>query len=348
MIIDKSTVAGFLDSLLAEYQVFAPTVADGVSGFRMLTAGGEPAWQGLNTQRPPKEVLFPQSETLYSYEVGAAGVRLREYYDEKRKVVFGIRPCDARSFRCLDRVFLEQQYQDAYYAKRRRNTLLIGMACSAPASTCFCTWVRGGPFARDGLDVLFVDLGDRYLVQAITSGGAALINSRAPFFRPASEADRQAAVEAEKTATARIQPVPDLSGVKPWLATGFNAPLWERVFEKCIGCAVCTYLCPTCHCFDLSDEAEGDQALRGVRIRTWDTCAFPLFTLRASGHNPRPTGKERFRQRVMHKFCYFVENWGETACVGCGRCIINCPVNLDIREVLREILAQGAGAGRNP
>lgn len=344
MIINKSDIAAFLDSFRDEYRVFAPAVADGVSGYRILTAGSELTWQGLNTQRPPKEVLFPQSERLYSYEIGANGVQISAHYDDRKKVVFGIRPCDARSFHYLDYVFLGQEYQDVYYRKRRENTLLIGMACLEPAKTCFCTSLGGGPFATDGLDLLWVDLGDRYLVQVLTPQGKALVASK-PFFSPASEADYRAAAAAEARARAQMLPALDLSRVKPWLDAGFNAPFWERVSEKCIGCAVCTYLCPTCHCFDLSDEAATDRFLAGVRIRTWDTCAFPLFTLHASGHNPRPTGKERFRQRVMHKFCYFVQNWGEAACVGCGRCVVNCPVNLDIREVLAQIAVQDAGAG---
>jgi len=344
VIINKNDVAAFLDGLRAEYRVFAPAVTDGVGGYRILAAGGDLAWGGVNTSRPPKEILFPQSEKLYSYRLGADGVEIQPHYDVERNIIFGIRPCDAKSFKHLDNVFLGQEYRDVYYQKRRENTLLIGMACLEPAGTCFCTWLGGGPFATDGLDLLWVDLGDRYLVQVLTPQGKALIEGR-PFFLPATEADRRAASAAEARAKDRMRPAPDLSQVKPWLAASFNASFWEHVCEKCIGCAVCSYLCPTCHCFDLSDEAAGSQALAGARVRTWDTCAFPLFTLQASGYNPRPTGKERFRQRIMHKFCYFAENWGEAACVGCGRCIINCPVNLDIREVLAQIAAQAAGAG---
>ncbi|MEW5762238.1 MAG: 4Fe-4S dicluster domain-containing protein [Bacillota bacterium] len=345
MIIAKDDLPTFLDGLLGTYQVFVPLADGGESRYVPLAPGGTFTWQGVNTRKPPKEILFPQSEVLYSYEVGGDRVELREHFDKTKRVVFGIRPCDARSFLHLDRVFLEQEHQDPYYRERRENAVMVGMACLEPASTCFCTSLGGGPFAADGLDLLFIDLGDRYLVRRVTPRGEALLREQPALFRPAGEADRLAAREAEEKAKSLMSPIPDLSGVKPWLDAGFGDPLWDRVYEKCIGCAVCTYLCPTCHCFDLTDEAEENQCVSGVRIRTWDTCAFPLFTLHASGHNPRPTGKERFRQRVMHKFRYFVENWGEAACVGCGRCIINCPVNLDIREVLREIMARAAGAG---
>jgi ferredoxin len=127
----------------------------------------------------------------------------------------------------------------------------------------------------------------------------------------------------------------------------FDASFWQTIHIKCLGCGVCTYFCPTCHCFDLTDETKTtpyvssasstDNKAQGRRIRTWDSCMFPLFTRHASGHNPRPTLKERMRQRIMHKFNYTVKNYSEIFCVGCGRCVVNCPVNLDIRNVLKEI-----------
>jgi formate hydrogenlyase subunit 6/NADH:ubiquinone oxidoreductase subunit I len=120
---------------------------------------------------------------------------------------------------------------------------------------------------------------------------------------------------------------------------GFEDPIWNRLTESCIGCGACTYLCPTCHCFDIADEQHHYQ---GRRIRTWDSCQYPQFTRHASGHNPRPARKHRLRQRFMHKFSYTVEKSGDIYCVGCGRCVVHCPVNLDIREVIRAFSAPGA------
>ncbi len=110
--------------------------------------------------------------------------------------------------------------------------------------------------------------------------------------------------------------------------------MWGDLTETCLGCGVCTYLCPTCHCFDICDEAA---TAAGERIRVWDSCQFPLFTQEASGANPRPSGKERFRQRIMHKFSYLPKERDMAGCVGCGRCVAECPVNLDIREVLEKL-----------
>jgi ferredoxin len=141
-------------------------------------------------------------------------------------------------------------------------------------------------------------------------------------------------VAAREKAMGAVRSKARTEGLPEKLTHLFDHPVWERIHETCIGCGTCTYLCPTCHCFDISDEKFGsDQA----RVRLWDSCMYTLFTLHASGHNPRPTGKERMRQRVMHKFNYTVKNWGDIFCVGCGRCVRDCPVNLDIREVVNEL-----------
>ncbi len=121
-------------------------------------------------------------------------------------------------------------------------------------------------------------------------------------------------------------------GVSEKLDRMFDDPFWDKTCQKCLGCGVCTFLCPTCCCFDILEETEEEK-----RVRIWDSCQFSCFTLQGSGHNPRPSGKERMRQRIMHKFNYFVKNHGDSFCVGCGRCVKECPVNLDIREVVRAI-----------
>jgi ferredoxin len=244
-------------------------------------------------------------------------------------VVFGIRPCDARSAVLLDKVFDSPDSQDPYYVARRENTIVMGIACNTPSSTCFCTVVGGGPYSIEGLDVLWADLGDRYLVESITDRGEALIAGNELFRQPA-DADLSAKNELATRATASVSG-PDVEGIAEKLDDMFDDAFWERVHLKCLGCGVCTFLCPTCHCFDIVDE--GNRS-RGQRVRNWDTCQFSLFTYHTSGHNPRPTHKERMRQRVMHKFNYFVSNFGDIACVGCGRCVRECPVNLDIRAVL--------------
>lgn len=143
---------------------------------------------------------------------------------------------------------------------------------------------------------------------------------------------REVAEKAIKNVSSRVQ----LDGLEEKLDAMVDSSFWQDLHDRCLGCAVCTYLCPTCYCFDIQDEARGP---KGERARNWDSCMFPLYTLETSGHNPRPTGRERWRQRLNHKFNYYLRQYGLPACVGCGRCIVNCPVNIDIRNVVSEALA---------
>ena len=186
---------------------------------------------------------------------------------------------------------------------------------------------------RTGADVIAHDLGSELLFEAVSDKGEAFLGEHEKLLTAPSKADDTAKEKTIAGAEGKLQPV-TTDGLADKLAGLFDAPLWEAIGERCVGCGTCTYLCPTCHCFGLYDEkADGNVQ----RIRTQDACMFPLFTLEASGHNPRSTQGARARQRVMHKFSYTVGNVGETFCVGCGRCVSHCPVNIDIREILEEV-----------
>ncbi len=328
-LIGKNVIRNFLDDLLKAHRLFAPVKRAGLVSFEPISGGDEALLDFRNSKRAPKEIFFPCSEMLFAYQEGEITV---VPLPDERRVVFGIRPCDARSLILLDKVFDAPDYQDPYYLTRRENTMIIGLGCNLPLSTCFCTALGEGPFAVNGLDLLFTDLGDRYLAEAITERGEALV-AGSPHFRQAEAADVNLKAEIAARAQQAVSG-PSVEGVKEQLDKMYDDPFWDELHEKCLGCAVCTYLCPTCHCFDIVDEAVNAQ---GRRVRNWDSCQFPLFTLHASGHNPRPSGRERMRQRMMHKFRYFVENFGEVACVGCGRCVRECPVNMDLRELLNAI-----------
>ncbi len=338
MIINKQAISGILDDLIAkEYQVYAPVkYKDTYPLLERINKGSEADLDYGNVEKPPKGILFPQTEKLFEYDVTEEGVKVEESLDKNLKVVIGIRPCDAKAFSMLDKVFSNDEYTDVYYYERRKNTYLIGIGCTQPDSTCFCTSCGTAPMSEEGYDVFLVDIGDKYLVKAVTEKGQKLV-SELSGFEKASEGDLEEAQKVATTAAEKVTSTVELDGFKEKLDGMFDSPVWQIIQEKCIGCAACTYLCPTCYCFDINDDAKN---AKGERVRDWDSCMFPLFTLHGSGHNPRPTGKERMRQRIMHKFNYFVENCGLPACVGCGRCIKNCPVNLDIREVILQIQAQ--------
>jgi len=231
-----------------------------------------------------------------------------------------------------DKFFSSGEHKDLHYSGKRRNTTIVGLACNHPLSTCFCTSIGGSPFGKEGVDLLLQDVNDKYLIETVSEKGEKLIE-KFPWLKDAEKADIEKAKRLSKDAEKAIRSKVSVEGVSEKLDRMFDDPLWDQIHQKCVGCGVCTFLCPTCCCFDVLDE----ETEEGKRVRIWDSCQFPCFTLQASGHNPRPTGKERMRQRIMHKFNYFVKNFGEIFCMGCGRCVRECPVNLDIREIIREI-----------
>jgi ferredoxin len=336
-IIKKKDMVSLLDRLIKEYELFAPVKRDSLILFEAIGSGSEAYLDYQNSKIPPKGILFPQSETLFSCRSTKHTAEMEvPPSPEKPLLIFGIRPCDARSLMLLDKVF-DGECKDPYYLNRRANTVVVSIGCTTPRTSCFCTAVGAGPFSAEGSDLLLIDIGSEYLVQIVTDKGTQLLKD-APEFSDAGEDKLPLTRQVIETAEASMSPGLKVEGLKEKLDSMFDDPMWDQVSEKCIDCGVCTFLCPTCHCFDMVDEAVDSGT---ARIRIWDSCQFPLFTLQASGLNPRPTVKERCRQRIMHKFSYFIDNHGQCACVGCGRCVTECPVNLDIRQVLTTVSQVG-------
>ncbi|NLI69635.1 MAG: 4Fe-4S binding protein [Firmicutes bacterium] len=284
-----------------------------------------------NTTVPPKSVVFPQTETMFSFELGQQEVTVPEGVQEM--VVLGIRPCDARAMSIVDSLF-SWDYDDGYYQDKRNQTLLIGLACNEPCVNCFCTSVGGGPASTEGLDVLMVDLGDRYLLREISEKGKEILGSNGDLLSDATAEDRSAADALTRAAEEKIGRSIEIEGIAEGLPELWEDQLWKDISNACISCGTCTFLCPTCHCFDIQDEVEMEE---GRRCRMWDSCMFAEYTLHTSGHNPRPTTRERTRNRINHKYYYYVSKFGKTACVGCGRCIEYCPANIDILDILSKV-----------
>jgi len=328
--IRKENLIRLLADLTGSCQVLAPVRKGDSLVFEEILSGDAVHLSDGNTKKSVKEVFFPQRERLFAYR--EQETREPSFPDEER-VIFGVRPCDARSLSLLDPVFDGEDFRDPYYCSKRENTTVIAIGCSHPMRTCFCTDTGGGPFSLEAADLLLIDMGETYFVRPITQRGEEFLRGK-PDFEKAEQDQRQRKDAIIGKSRESIGSALDTERVKTVLDGDFDNPLWETLHEKCLGCGVCTFLCPTCHCFDILDEGDSRQ---GERIRIWDSCMFPLFTLHASGVNPRPGGKERMRQRILHKFKYFVDNHNKVACTGCGRCIRACPVNLDIREVLEEI-----------
>ncbi len=332
--IAKKDIDGFVKSLLAEHAVYAPVRENDFVLFDEIADPAEIVWDYQQSRQGAYRLFMPQSEVLLRFQTQDGEVELDvPMAEEPPRVVLGLHPCDARALTLLDYVFKTGDYPDPYYINHRDNTTIIALGCAAPAHACFCTTVGGHPFGREGVDILLTDIGDAYLADAVTDKGEELLQKLS--LAAAKAADEKKARKVAQDAKAAMSPPIDISGIADKLGTMYESPFWDSVHEKCLGCGVCTYLCPTCYCFDIVDEAVGNQ---GQRVRNWDSCMFPLYSLEASGHNPRPTQRERWRQRAMHKFKYHIDLYGVPSCVGCGRCVTECPVNLDIREVVANIM----------
>ena len=223
------------------------------------------------------------------------------------------------------------------------SVVFVGLACAAPPSpNCFCLSVGGSPHSEDGLDVLMTEIEGRYYLKALTDKGKELLESGRTILQEPRAADKTEVKHAQNASLEHPQrSISAMDKVAEALRSNFDSPLWDKLAQACIGCGACTYLCPSCHCFDINDEITGKSPLTGERVRTWDNCQFPDFTMHSSGHNPREDTGARLRQRICHKLLYFVENHKMQQCTGCGRCITHCPVGIDIVRVAN-VMEEGA------
>ncbi len=335
-ILKKDQIIKLYNDLTKDYNFFAPIKEKRNIVFRKITNPEEIVLDYLNSKVPPKEILFPEKDILFEYKINDNEIELEEPKNlNEQNIIFGIRPCDAHSFVLLVNFFSQGDFKDEIIINRRKNTILIGIGCNTPKSTCFCTSVEGNPFQKDYMDVFLVDLQNEYLVEGISDKGKDLIK-KLSWLADAKEMDIEKAQELKKQAEESITTKLDLKDIDKILDPNFDHPIWKEVSETCIGCGTCSFLCPTCTCFDVIDENVPNKN-RGRRIRIWDTCQSCLYTLHTSGHNPRNSCIQRVRNRILHKFCYYPENYGMLGCVGCGRCVQLCPVNNDLRTIIEKI-----------
>ena len=293
----------------------------------------------LNTVKSPKDLFFPQVENLAGFRREGKTIEMLETRDETKPfAVFGVRACDARSLEILDKVFLNEPV-DTFYASRRENGTLITLACTRPDTTCFCEKFGIDP-AQPAGDISCWLTEDALFWQANTEKGALLTETLSLL-----ELCGEEEVKAQQEKTREIlQKLPlsnlDLSGFGAGRTKAlFDRPEWKQLSESCLGCGTCTFVCPTCQCYDVQEFDTGKTVRR---FRCWDSCMYSDFTKMSAGQ-PRPTQLERFRQRFLHKLVYFPDNNdGVFGCVGCGRCLQKCPIHMNIVKVIKTL-----GGGRD-
>ena len=331
--IDQKKWTKGIETLGGTYKLIGPVAEKDFHTFKTLGQGQLPDLSFTNTRLSPKDVVFPQSEDMFVYTLDPTeedcNILKEAPKDYSPRVILGIRPCDARAVQLVKLNFDTEQYKDPYWLRLFEATTFVGLACDEPCATCFCTSTGCGPYGEEGLDILLAKDGDGLRAKVLTNKGQELADA-AGWTDTAD--DGGAFDKARQAAEARIvsKVKTDRLGELDTLAL-HGADFWEDVSFACINCGTCTYLCPTCWCFDIQDEVHGK---KGKRMRNWDSCMFPIFTVHTTGHNPRGTKLQRVRQRFMHKLKYFLDKYDQgIMCVGCGRCVQQCPVNIDIRRV---------------
>lgn len=323
----------WLENITQQIPVIAPHRVANQAFYRQVSNPRNIAWDYQRTLLPVKELFFPATEKLFEITHQGNEIHLVEPAPPEPHMVFGVRPCDARGLQVMDAMFLDKPPADPYYQARRNNATLVGLACDTPGENCFCTSMGGAPDDTAGMDLMLYPIDDNYQLEIITSKGKKLIEIFPLPYNSHNSALRS-----------RVQAPPELTVKIPlqeqWRHL-FHHPTWEASASRCLNCRLCAYVCPTCRCFDIRDEAlpsSDNGSARYERLRCWDSCAGEPYRRIAGGHNPRPERTERLRNRLFCKFLYYPEQYGPMACTGCGRCIEVCPVNIDISEILTSLV----------
>lgn len=335
--IKKKDIGKLLSQWGNEFTVFVPSREAGVT--KMAKWDGEDTsfldWY-RNTVVPPKANFLPAMEKMFSFHKDKDGYQLElSTADEQKQLVFGIRPCDAKALAILDMTF-KDAYEDPYYLTKRKKTLLIGLGCTNPYDSCFCTSLGTSPTESNDVDLMLTDMGDEFLIEEVTDKGKELMAMTGEV-EEATQADEVRAREAEEASYHKVTRKIDTRDITKKLLSSFeNEDYWEKIAAKCISCGICTFLCPTCYCFDINDELVKGE---GGRFRNWDSCSFSSYT-KMPMENPREEKWRRVRQKVCHKFLFYPTLFDIIACTGCGRCIRLCPVNWDITQTLDSVPAE--------
>jgi sulfhydrogenase subunit beta (sulfur reductase) len=328
-------MAPFVANMLADYQVFGP-VAKGIKfAFDRIKEPADLRLDYNTSILPPKKYLQPQEERILTFTRTGKPV-VETVLEAPPTVILGIHTCDLHGMRVLDKAFSEG-YPDAYYLERRKSTLLVGIECLAPCDEhSFCKSM-GTLTVSNGYDLHLTDLGQAYAVDAGSEAGAALLQEYSDAHR-ATETDMQ---QLNKVLSAKWTRFPyklefDVGELPPLIRRSYDSPVWDKLAEICLACGQCTLVCPTCFCFNVSDEVELNLQT-GERWRRWDSCQLDEFARVAGGENFREHQAARLRHRFMRKGRYLIEKYGELGCTGCGRCARSCLVDISPVNVFNDL-----------
>lgn len=326
-------------ALMEKGTLIAPVKEDAGFNFREISDAKQVDLNFHNTIISPKSAFFPQTEDFVRYQTGKSILEATPVeLNIKPAFLFGVRPCDVKSFEIMDIHFSGTGLVDPYWQKRREATTIFGYAfdLDTPAEAEeFYQTLGIGAADPEGSDIFMVKKDNDLLMKAITPKGEKLLAGLNSLSEASADDQKyfDDIIAAGRNFKTRSTCVDAKTMAKKFEDLFHNTDFWEKISNACLSCGACTFVCPTCYCFDICDETLFS---RGTRRRVWDACMFTDFTLEASGHNPRTKVYQRLRQKVCHKYSYHVRKYGVISCVGCGRCTRYCPVNIDIFSIVEE------------
>ncbi len=338
MRLKSSDLPNLLEEMIKEMVVFAPQREGAATNIKPLKSAGDIDLITIRPNTPAKEVIFPQTEKIYEIKDG----KISETLEGKQAVLFGTRACDARGIQILDNFFLsrdrkdggKQPWEDAYWTDRRAKITIVSIACERPVMTCACSSLGIHPASEAGSDVLLIPDGPFFEVMVVTPKGQKLVDKFKSYFEDGGNA-KDAQERVKRTCEAMMHFKLDASKSGKFMKLYADQALWEKVSQGCISCGVCTFFCPTCHCFEMRDTKKAKESCD--RLKCWDSCHFAVYSIEASGHNPRPDVAARYRNKLLDKFQYHITLYGEIACSGCGRCSDMCPAGISLADSLETL-----------
>lgn len=335
-VLDKKDLNSFVKKIAKKYEVVGPVRKGKKYTFEKISSVEEMSLDYDTTILPPKKLLLPPKEKLFSFSIEDGVVKIKEEKEERKTVLFAVHPCDVNAILLLDKV-MEKDFLDPYYFGKRRGMVLIAMNCTQPRENCFCTSFDTGPELKVGYDLLLSDLGKKYLVEVGTEDGEKLVKGAK--LRNAKKEDMKEKKKRINIVKRKIRKAIEIENLEKYLKKNFDHEKWGELKEKCLFCGSCTLVCPTCFCYNVTDF--NSHTLRtGERIRNWDSCLTLEFAEVALGGNFRKERDARIKQRIYHKLDYFKEQFDSLGCVGCGRCIDACVMEIDITEVISAIRSE--------
>ncbi len=302
--------------------------------YRLEQAGTGEIFGVVHGSQSVKPLTFAPTEPLLQIERSREGWTTRPTLPSHEQIaVLGARPCDLAGLAVQDRIFLNDVYRDPYYEARRAGLLLIGVNCTRALSTCFCASMETGPRAQRGFDLLLTELDEAVLFESGSPAGLEVMTDL-PLHPASAGAVQDAAARFEACATSQVRRL-DRANLPQQLYDAQEHPRWDDVAGRCLACGNCTMVCPTCFCHRVEDSPDLTRQ-QTTHSRLWDSCFTPDHGY-IHGKNVRPTIKDRYRMWLTHKLASWIDQFGTSGCVGCGRCITWCPVGIDLTEELAEL-----------